>query len=198
MAALRADHPAADLEQVWAEPLRSAHSTRQQTRSILEETIRDALAAGVRPLHIARQLGMADRTRIYEIKNSPTAGGDSEVIEPPLPHVVFLRGARVGSKTWEQIKRAMWRRGWHTTLSRGDAWHLARGRVPLILVDFSARSSDDVKVGLVRAVYGDNGKADLPLISGGSIPAPRDPDGELDPEAIARAVQEVIGQSMLQ
>ncbi len=70
----------------------------------------------------------------------------------------------MGPTVWARMQSAMSDRGWMTTSDRTAAWHLARGGVPVVFVDFSADNDDTkgpyygydlmVTVGLVRAKHG--------------------------------------------
>lgn len=80
---------------------------------------------------------------------------------PSLTPVVYLRGAGVRQPAWDRIERAMWARGWDTTHDRTSAFHLARGGVPVVLVDFTSQlpnglSRGVITVGRVRARYRDD------------------------------------------
>lgn len=57
---------------------------------------------------------------------------------PAMPVVVYLVGAGRDSRTWKRVESAMWSRGWPTIRARAEAWHLARGRARVVLVDFTS------------------------------------------------------------
>lgn len=196
--------PEPGLEEVWAAPLQAAVRAKYLARGVYEETIWDAAKAGMSPTQIARVLGTRDRKQIYAVNRGERSRSEDSVIErPALLPAVYLRGARVGEDVWDRVKEAMWRRGWCTVLDRTAAWHLSRGRVPVILVDFSARTHGDLKVGLVRAKFGErkapgqDAPMELPMTIGWSQPLTYDAAGQLDVEDIAVAVQGVIGTSLL-
>lgn len=52
--------------------------------------------------------------------------------------VAYLRGAGAPSATWEAIRNAIHALDIATTPDRTTAWHLARGGIPVVLVDFSS------------------------------------------------------------
>lgn len=192
------------LEQVWAAPLQAVARAKHLAREVYEETIWDAAKAGMNPTQIARVLGTRDRKKIYAVTSGERSRSADAVIErPALLPAVYLRGAQAGEDVWERVKEAMWRRGWYTVLDRTAAWHLSRGRLAVILVDFSVRTRRDLKVGMVRAKFGERKAAgqeapmELPMTGGWSQPLTYDADGQLDVEDIAVAVQGVIGTSML-
>jgi hypothetical protein len=77
---------------------------------------------------------------------------------PSLTPVIYLRGAGVRQPAWRRIERAMWAQGWDTTHVRTEAWHLARGGVPVAILDFtsthgSGLTRETITVGKVRAKY---------------------------------------------
>lgn len=83
---------------------------------------------------VREPLGNSGRRRLYAVMEKtpePTTA-------PELTPVVFLRGAGATTQTWRQVQAAMHARGLVTMRDRKQAWHLARGGVPVILVDFSA------------------------------------------------------------
>lgn len=90
---------------------------------------------------------------------------DQELIEEPvvtmpqLRPVIFLRGAGVPAEDWKRIREAMWAHGWATEQQRSTAWHLARGGVPVVMLDFSA-GRDVVTASQVRAKYAADPKTD--------------------------------------
>ena len=106
--------------------------------------------------------------------------------------VIFLRGARVDNSVWDAVQRRLWERGWATTAKRAAAAHLARGGAPVVFLDFSARTVDDLKVAGVRAVFRDE-ELTLELINGGTVDTPRLADGSIDADRVVQLVQQVIG-----
>lgn len=62
---------------------------------------------------------------------------------PPLPTVVFLRGAGVASRVFDQASAALWERGLLTTTNRTQAMHLSRGGLAVWLLDFSVPKDTD-------------------------------------------------------
>lgn len=55
--------------------------------------------------------------------------------QPPVV-VVFLRGPGAGKSTWSALTAAAAARGWISTRDRTQAWHLARGGLPIVMLDF--------------------------------------------------------------
>lgn len=112
------------------------------------QTMRDVQSDGTPITAIAAAMGVANRRTIY-------AALDSEPVEPTVPAptpVVYLRGAGNSADIWQAYTKAMHRRGWMTVRDRTQAWHLARGGVPVVLVDFSATLADhQVHIGRVTA-----------------------------------------------
>lgn len=122
------------------------------------QAVRDARFAGAHITEIALVLGIRNRNGLYAIldEKPPSA------VEPAPTPVVFLRGAKVDAATWRQATEALHARGWVVVRDRTQAWHLARGRVPVVLVDIS---NDEPRVGLVKARYSDDKQTlELPLI----------------------------------
>lgn len=193
-----------DIEQAFANQLVGASEARELARSAFVETVRDALDAGLSEGQIAKILKINARSYIYKMRRDATApanatgsaedDNDGEPKRTPLQPVIFLRGAGVPNPIWVELQQLCWARQWATTTKRGDAWHLTRGGAPVIFVDFSKRSADDLKVAGVRAVYrGAQQKEVLELINGGSVPRPQLADGTLDTAAVTVLIQEVLG-----
>jgi len=131
----------------------TADKPRAQLR---RQAIRDSRTAGAQITEIAATLGIRNRAGLYEILEEtpppPTA---------PAPRpVIFVRGAGVDPATWAQVVDAMHTRGWPVVRDRTQAWHLARGRVPVVLVDITHAQPS---VGLVKARYDDNHRLELPF-----------------------------------
>lgn len=140
------------------------------------QAVRDARSAGAHITEIALVLGIRNRNGLYAIldEKPPPA------VEPAPTAVVFLRGAKVDAAIWRQASEALHARGWVVVRDRTQAWHLARGRVPVVLVDIS---NDEPRVGLVKARYSDDKQTlELPLAGEAThVPA-------LDFDAVALAV----------
>ena len=198
-----------DPQQAFAHQLVSASEARDHARIAFAETVGDALDAGLTEGQIAKILNISARSYIYKLRRDAPAPADSKDdgeggvegggagAEQPKPAllapVVYLRGAGVPNSVWVELQLC-WLRHWATTTKRRDAWHLARGGVPVIFVDFAKRSADDLKVAGVRAVYrGTPPKEILELINGGTVPRPPRADGSLDTAAVMVLVQEVVG-----
>lgn len=182
-------------EQLWTDQLARAEADVHRSQERLTAVLRDAAEAGVDLPSPEQQPGM--------LQESAAVTGDQESQaelqeRPPLPPAIFLRGAGAAQATWDELKQALWGRGWYTVLSRTEAWHLTRGRMLMLMVDFSERSNGEVKVVRVRAKFGDDGTSmELPVIGGTSLTNPRDEAGRLDVELIARTVHEVIADAMI-
>ncbi|GIF75684.1 MULTISPECIES: hypothetical protein [Asanoa] len=132
--------------------VQAAHAAVARAAAVEEQTIRDVHADGAEASAIARHgLGTTGRERVHNIlKREP-----AEPSPPPLTPTIYLRGAGVDDDTWDRVDRAMWARGWATVRDRTSAWHLERGGVPVVYVDFSTNVEVDdhraVIVQLVRA-----------------------------------------------
>lgn len=175
----------------WSLRLKEASVARDLARDGFAATVRDAVGAGIPQGQIAKILDIKARSYIYQLAGADDAT-DEDVPPAPLQPVIFMRGARVDNSVWTTLQKQLWLRRWPTTTKRTDACHLARGGTPVIFLDFSKRTADDLKVAGVRAVYR-NEDLTLELINGGTVPMPRLPDASLDTSAITRLVQEVIG-----
>lgn len=175
----------------WSLRLREASAARDLARDGFAATVRDAVGAGLPQGQIAKILDIKARSYIYQLAQGDDRD-DVEVEPVPIQPVIFMRGARVDNSVWTTLQKALWLRGWPTTTKRTEASHLARGGTPVIFLDFSKRTADDLKVAGVRAVYR-NDDLTLELINGGTVKMPRQPDGALDTTAIIRLVQEVVG-----
>lgn len=165
----------------WATRIQSARAERVAAMAAEEQTIRDAVTSGTPIAHVARALGQTNRQRIYDVLER----GRQAVVQPEWTPVVYLRGAGRSQAVWDRVEHAMWARGWRTTHDRTDAWHLCRGNLPVVMVDFTAGLHEvspapggDLNirdpyalVGRVRAKYGDDGVDDLwlSLINGGRV-----------------------------
>lgn len=84
---------------------------------------------------------------------------------PPMPPVVYLRGAGVDGTTFDRLHHSLWARGLWTLTDRTRAAHLSRGGLPVWMVDFSlprsaaAPQSVQVSIAQVRAIYTPAGAA---------------------------------------
>lgn len=192
-----------DLEQAFANQLISASDARDHARAAFVETVRDALEAGLTEGQIAKILQIKARAYIYKLRrdatpppdiDGKTEGAAKQPKQVSLQPVIFLRGAGVPNSVWVKLEKLCWARQWATTTKRQSAWHLTRGGSPVVFVDFSKRSADDLKVAGVRAVYrGAQQKESLELINGGTVPRPQLPTGTLDTAAVILLIQEVLG-----
>jgi hypothetical protein len=123
-----------------------------------EQAIRDAKESGTSISDIGRALGIKDRTKVYKILGMGRDG--AAPTRPSLTPVVYLRGAGVKQPAWDRIELAMWARGWDTTHDRTSAFHLARGGVEVVMLDFTSTygnglTRETITVGRVRARYGE-------------------------------------------
>lgn len=196
-----------NLEQAFANQLISASHARDLARAAFVETVRDALEAGLTEGQVAKILKIKARAYIYKLRRdaTPPPDGDDQATDETdgaakqpkrvsLQPVIFLRGAGVPNSVWLELEQLCWARQWATTTKRQSAWHLARGGSPVVFVDFSKRSADDLKVAGVRAVYrGTQQKENLELINGGTVPRPQLPTGALDAAAVVLLIQEALG-----
>lgn len=78
--------------------------------------------------------------------------------EPPPAVVVFLRGPGAGKSTWSALTAAAVDRGWIATRDRTQAWHLCRGGLPTVMLDFPDVDLDQpgavtITAGRVQAKY---------------------------------------------
>lgn len=130
----------------------NAHRTRAQLR---RQAVRDARTAGAHVAEIAATLGVRNRSGVYEmLEQTPPP----PTPPPPVP-AIFVRGAGVDQTTWTHVIDAIHTRGWIVIRDRTQAWHLARGRVPVVLVDITRTQP---RIGLVKARYGDTQQLELP------------------------------------
>ena len=118
--------------------------------------------AGAPITEIAAVLGIKNRVGLYQMIDEQPGQATAPVLTP----VVFVRGPGVDSATWAAVTAALQRRGWMVVRDRTQAWHLARGRVPVVLVDIS---HDQPVVGRVRARYNDAKEPELPLAGGRTV-----------------------------
>lgn len=136
---------------------------------VRRQAVRDAHAAGAPVTEIAATLGIKNRVGLYQmIDEHPNPAGTPA----PTP-AVFVRGAGVDSGTWTAVTSALHGRGWVVVRDRTQAWHLARGRVPVVLVDISQQRPT---VGRVKARYNDAQEPELPLTGVHTVVDHADPD----------------------
>ncbi|WP_433716974.1 hypothetical protein ACQP2U_42365 (plasmid) [Nocardia sp. CA-084685] len=145
----------------WAARIAAARANRESAEAAELRLLRDAADAGQKPSDIAAWWG-SGKPRVWELLRRDTEG--RPVTESPTaPVTVYLRGAGRGDRTWQQVREAMWARGWRTTSDRTSAWHLARGGYPVVQCDFSTSLDETpgpwygydlyVIAGVVRARY---------------------------------------------
>lgn len=117
-------------------------------------------------------------------------------VRPPMPPVVFLRGAGIDGSTFDRLHGALWAHGLWTLTDRTRAMHLSRGGLPVWMLDFSAHTTGaPISIAEVAARY-----VDAP--SGRQLQFKRVHShhhferplraGELDIEAVAGRVAAVI------
>lgn len=126
----------------------TTRAARDLASAVHDQAIRDAKAAGHPVTGIASTLGVTNRVRLYEVLEKSF----DNPADPAATPVVFLRGAGAPPQTWRDVETAMHRRGLATVRDRQQAWHLARGGVPVVLVDFST-GTPAVSVGRVKAKW---------------------------------------------
>lgn len=178
-----------DPEQVVAQQVLAATAARDRAHAVWQQVMRDAMTQDMYRILITRLIGTENCQAVEALPAQRTQPAH----KAQLPPAVFLRGARVSDEEWDTIKEAIWARGWHTIVQRTEAWHLARGRLPVVLVDFSTRDTDEIRVGLVTAKHGDDGELQLRTPYAQTLPTPRLESGERDAEAIAVLVAKTLG-----
>lgn len=156
--------------------LQAVDQTVSGGEKILRQAAKDTFAAGANVVAIAAALNTTSRGRIAKMINEP---GPEQIPKIALTPVVFLRGPKLPGDVWKAVTAAMHSRGWPVVRDRAQAWHLARGRVPVVLVDMAA---DQCAVGLVKAKFDDAGEQSLPLVREWTIV------DELDADQLALAV----------
>lgn len=135
-----------------------------------------------------------------EVSAAAETSSSTTPTRPPMPPVVFLRGAGVDSHTFDRIHAALWARSLWTTTNRTAAMHLSRGGLPVWMVDFSVPqqpaaasttqtgTGELVSISEVRAVYEPDGQQmQLKRISGHRVDRPVRA-GALDVDALADLV----------
>jgi len=181
----------------WGQRLSDARATADRARNGLAATVSDAARAGLLPDTIADHLDVepVDVEKMLETPQAEgerPADGDINDQPPPLQPVIFLRGREVPNRTWKELRQRLWARGLATIANRTTAAHLARGGTPVIFLDFSSRTVDNVKVAGVRAVYRDDSLT-LELINGGNVTTPRRDDQSIDVDQVVHFVHQVLG-----
>lgn len=156
--------------------LQAVNETVNGGEDLLRQAAKDTHAAGANVVAIAAALNTTSRGRINKLITDP---GPEQIPKVPLSPVVFLRGPKLPGDVWKEVTTAMHARGWPVVRDRSQAWHLARGRVPVVLVDMA---TDQCAIGLVKAKVGDDGDQILPLVRDWTIV------DELDPDRLALAV----------
>lgn len=149
---------------------------------VRRQAIKDAYASGATVTEIAATLGVRNRAGVYDALRAD-AELPAALDQLPTP-AVFLRAPGASSDDWRTLTAAIQARGWWPVRDRSQAWHLARGRVPVVMVDFAG----EVTVGRVKARFDEGGEPHLPL-DGPRTTLPQIPTaGGLDTQAIALAV----------
>ena len=143
--------------------LRASRAAIDTVREVHRQQIRDAHTDGMPATEIAAALGVKNRVTVTAALDSPPV----DPVDPPtLPPVVFLRGAGADPQRWQAIAAAIHRRGYVTVRDRTQAWHLARGRVPVTLVDFSTSLAGQIRIGRVAAKTPTTGTQEQPADPG--------------------------------
>lgn len=157
--------------------LTAADAAAQASQELRRQAMRDAHAAGASVVAIATTLGVRNRAGVYQALERPAPSPP-----PPAPApFVYIRGSGASAEVWRAITNSMHARGWSVIRDRTQAWHLARGRIPVVMVDISHQKPT---VGRVRARYGEGGETELPVAGSRTIL------DEFDPDEIALAVIE--------
>lgn len=182
--------------QAWRQRLIEARAAADRAENGLAATVRDAARAGLPPTTIAADLDVdhddvEEMLRDQEIRGDNLDDGD-DADQPPLQPVIFLRGREVPNPTWKELKQRLWARGLATIANRTAAAHLARGGTPVVFLDFSNRTDDNLKVAGVRAVYRDD-TLTLEPINGGAVTTPRRHDDSIDVDRVMLLVHQVLG-----
>lgn len=121
-------------------------------------------------------------------------------LPPPIPPIVFLRGAGITSRVFERVTAALWRHGLWTTTNRTQAMHLSRGGLTVWMLDFSlpqhARPGETpVNFDEVRAVMDESRqRMEFKRVRGQRFDRPTQ-DGDLDEETLAVRVAAEIAQA---
>lgn len=170
----------------WLEGLDRSEDVRARLRI---QGIRDAHLAGATQVEIAAALGVKSRgvivAAIKSMPPTPEEGmdpGDKVAAAP----AVLVRGKGVDKQVWRQVEAAINLRGWWMIRDVTQAWHLSRGRLPVVQVELAA---DPVQVGLVRATGG----GDTPRV----LQWAREPLTAAvgDPDAVALTIIQALSQS---
>ena len=176
----------------WNRRLAEARAAADRADSGLDVAVRDAARAGISPDAIADALDFELDDVLPTIQDDEH-DEDPDADQPPLQPVIFLRGRDVPNQTWKELKQLLWARGLATIANRTAAAHLARGGTPVVFLDFSNRTDDNLKVAGVRAVYRDDNLT-LELINGGAVTTPRRAgDDSIDVDRVVLLVHQVLG-----
>lgn len=135
--------------------LADVNALDKMSGQLRRQAVRDARSAGAHITEIALVLGIRNRNGLYAILDEKLPAA----VEPAPTPVVFVRGAKVDAAIWRQATEALHARGWVVVRDRTQAWHLARGRVPVVLVDITHTQP---RIGLVKARYSDTQQLELP------------------------------------
>ena len=176
----------------WNRRLAEARAAADRADSGLDVAVRDAARAGISPDAIADALDF-ELDDVLQTIQDDEHDQDPDADQPPLQPVIFLRGRDVPNQTWKELKQLLWARGLATIANRTAAAHLARGGTPVVFLDFSNRTDDNLKVAGVRAVYRDDNLT-LELINGGAVTTPRRAaDDSIDVDRVVLLVHPVRG-----
>lgn len=176
----------------WNRRLAEARAAADRADSGLDVAVRDAARAGISPDAIADALDF-ELDDVLQTIQDDEHDEDPDADQPPLQPVIFLRGRDVPNQTWKELKQLLWARGLATIANRTAAAHLARGGTPVVFLDFSNRTDDNLKVAGVRAVYRDDNLT-LELINGGAVTTPRRAgDDSIDVDRVVLLVHQVLG-----
>lgn len=122
----------------------AARAAIEDAQAAMESAIRDEISSGRATVsEIAHALGTKNRQRIYAILDR---ADDATPQQPPMPPVVYLRGAGMSTDAWGRVQEACWARGWQTVRDRTTAWHHARAGRTVVMCDFSIHDLDDEPV----------------------------------------------------
>lgn len=179
----------------WNRRLAEARAAADRADNGLDAAVCDAARAGISPDAIADALDFElddVMQTIQDDEHGQDPENDHTVDQPPLQPVIFLRGRDVPNQTWKELKQLLWARGLATIANRTAAAHLARGGTPVVFLDFSNRSLDNLKVAGVRGVYRED-TLTVELINGGAVTTPRRNDDSIDVDRVVLLVHQVIG-----
>lgn len=173
--------------------LRAALDAKHRADAALTQTMRQIITSGeLSPEALAREF--PDLTPDQITAAAAPADPDSAVSSPPpMPPVVFLRGAGASSRVFERVTAALWEQGLTTFTNRTQAMHLSRGGLAVWMLDFSVPKNTDpgetpISVGEVRAVFDDqHQRMEFKRVHGRRFDRPMR-DGDLDERALASLV----------